>query len=30
LIGIWGDRADLGDSQQFARNLRRQAEQRDR
>lgn len=30
LIGIWGDRTDLGDSQQFARGLRQQAEQRDR
>jgi hypothetical protein len=28
LIGIWADRADLGDSRQFARNLRQQAEQR--
>jgi hypothetical protein len=28
LIGIWADRADLGSSQEFARGLRRQAEQR--
>lgn len=30
LIGIWGNRTDLGDSRQFAQGLRRQAEQRDR
>jgi hypothetical protein len=30
LIGIWGNRTDLGDSQQFAQGLRRQAEQRTR
>lgn len=27
LIGIWADRTDLGNSQEFARSLRRQAEQ---
>lgn len=28
LTGIWADREDLGDSLEFARSLRRQAEQR--
>jgi hypothetical protein len=30
LNGIWGERSDLGEGQEFARELRRQAEQRDR
>jgi hypothetical protein len=30
LIGIWSDRSDLGSGQEFAREMRRQAEQRDR
>jgi hypothetical protein len=30
LIGIWGDRSDIANGHQFARGLRRQAEQRDR
>jgi hypothetical protein len=29
LIGIWADRAELGNSQEFARSLRRDAERRD-
>jgi hypothetical protein len=28
LIGIWADRADIGNGHDFARQLRRQAEQR--
>ncbi|OGO79506.1 MAG: hypothetical protein A3K41_07270 [Chloroflexi bacterium RIFOXYD12_FULL_57_15] len=28
LFGIWADRKDIGDSLEFARSLRRQAEQR--
>jgi len=28
LIGVWADRTDVGNSQEFARELRRQAEQR--
>ncbi len=28
LVGIWADRTDLGDTQQFARALRSQAETR--
>ena len=30
LIGIWAERSDLGNGHEFARELRRQAEQRDR
>jgi hypothetical protein len=30
LIGIWADRTDIADSREFARQLRRQAEQRRR
>jgi hypothetical protein len=30
LVGIWADRADLGDSREFARRLREQAEHRGR
>lgn len=30
LIGIWAERSDLGNGHEFARDLRRQAEQRDR
>jgi hypothetical protein len=30
LIGIWADRADMANSQEFARELRQQAEQRNR
>jgi len=29
LVGIWEDREDIGDSVEFARRLRRQAEQRE-
>ena len=28
LVGMWGDRTDIGDSVQFARRLREQAERR--
>jgi hypothetical protein len=28
LVGIWADREDVGDSQTYARQLRKQAEQR--
>ncbi len=28
LVGMWADRDDIGDSREFARNLRRQAENR--
>jgi hypothetical protein len=28
LVGLWGDRGDLGDSREFARGLRQQAETR--
>ncbi len=28
LVGLWEDREDIGDSVEFARHLRRQAEQR--
>jgi hypothetical protein len=28
LVGIWADRSDLGDSREFARRLREQAERR--
>jgi hypothetical protein len=30
LIGIWANRSDLGNGHEFARDLRRRAEQRDR
>ncbi len=30
LVGLWADRNDLGDSQEFARSLRRQSETRQR
>lgn len=30
LIGLWADRSDLGNGREFAQELRRQAEQRDR
>jgi hypothetical protein len=30
LIGLWADRDDLGDSREFARRLRQEAERRDR
>lgn len=30
LVGIWADRTDLGDSREFARRLREQAEHRGR
>lgn len=30
VIGIWADRADIGDSARYARALRKQAEQRHR
>jgi hypothetical protein len=30
LVGLWADRADIGDSQQFARRLREQAQTRRR
>lgn len=29
IVGMWEDRTDIGDSVEFARKLRRQAEQRD-
>jgi hypothetical protein len=30
LVGIWADRDDIGDSREFARRLRREAETRQR
>lgn len=30
LVGLWADREDIGDTQEFARRLRREAEQRGR
>jgi len=30
LVGLWADREDIGDNQEFARRLRREAEQRRR
>jgi len=30
LVGIWADRDDIGDSREFARDLRRQSETRGR
>jgi hypothetical protein len=30
LVGLWADRADIGESQQFARRLREQAQTRRR
>jgi hypothetical protein len=29
-VGLWADRDDLGDSREFARRLRQEAEKRDR